>query len=166
MEADELRRAAGSVVQSADSRAVAIEGAFVALSGPHPALLPLSTFPFAAVLLVSGSVWWSIAVVGVAWGGLLTAMRYSVVAWSVDEVFVLSAARWRARPVELVGRLPLAAALLAAEGSRRAVDPLLEPSIVIGGARYQLLGWHADEAGRLRTAWRAEVAAAAVASAR
>ncbi|MEQ1703828.1 MAG: hypothetical protein ABMA25_27290, partial [Ilumatobacteraceae bacterium] len=122
MEAHELRRAAGSVVQIDDAQSVEIEGAFVALSGPHPALLPLSTFPFAAVLLVSGSVWWSIAVVVVAWAGLLAAMRYSVVAWSADEVFVLRATRWRARPVELVGRLPLAAALLAAEGSRRTVD--------------------------------------------
>ena len=164
MQADELRRHVGSVVQTDDTQSVEFEGAFVALSGPHPGMLPLSTFPFVAVLLVTGSVGWSIAVVVVAWTVLLTAMRYSVVAWSADEVFLLRATRWRARPVEVVGRLPLAAALLAAEGSRKAVDPLLEPSIVIGGARYKLLGWHADEAGRLRTAWRATAAAAAVAS--
>ena len=31
----------------------------------------------------------------------------SVVAWSADEVFVLSASRWKGEPIALLGRMPL-----------------------------------------------------------
>lgn len=156
---DELRRAAISVVGD-DARGAGVVGAFVAVSGPHPGLLPLSPLPFVLLLLTTGSTAWSITVLSTVWVGLFLATRQFVVAWNADEVFVMRATRWRARPVEVVGRLPLAAALLAAEGTRRAVDPLLEPAIVIGGASYWLSSSHSDEAGRLRQAWRAARVAA------
>lgn len=135
-------------------------GAFAAASGPHQAVVTAVVPIFTVLLLVTGAVAWSLVVVVAIAVVLFSVIGQVVVAWSESEVFVLRASRWRARPIEVTGRLPLSAAILATEGGRSAFDDTASTRIVIGGTRYWLFGDSADEAGRLRQAWRVANSAA------
>lgn len=78
----------------------------------------------------------------------------SVVAWSADEVFVLSASRWKGEPIALLGRMPLEWALLSEEDGAQPWDSF---GIVIGGADYAVSGAHCAESIKFRQAWRASL---------
>lgn len=77
-----------------------------------------------------------------------------VVAWTAEEVFVLSASVWKGKPMELLGRMPLVAALLAVDTEIPEWDG---STIVVAGESYRVRERHASEADRLCKAWRSEV---------
>jgi len=78
----------------------------------------------------------------------------SVVAWSTDEVFVLTASSWWGAKLEVVGRLPLTAAMMPTPAHRPQWDGEF---IFIGGALYLVRRQHAVEADRFSKAWRSAV---------
>lgn len=75
-------------------------------------------------------------------------------AWTAEEVFVLSASVWKGKPMELLGRMPLVAALLAVDTEIPEWDG---STIVVAGESYRVRERHASEADRLCKAWRSEV---------